>query len=252
MGQTVPHRLVGRGSRRRVGHKVIAMREADTSDHGAEQSDADAASDVPHEAVHGGNLVVLLARHADVRQRVLRNKNKRESERLVGAQHGRGSKVHAEADVRGHVIQRSRNSDEAEGHHGARVHPCHQHPGDRHHEHHHDSASGKGFSRLYCRIAHLHLQILRDHDRRAVEHCSQHKTEEHRRGEIAPLKHADVHDGVRVVPFPHDPHQEGIRGHDGQAGDPRRGEPIRLLALVENDLQARDRQCDQPQTDIVG
>src|SRR5690348_342759 len=55
------------------------------------------------------------------------------------------------------------------------------------------------------------------------------------------LEQVHIHNRIGMMPFPLDPHQECIHGHDRQANDPGRSEPVGLLPFIKNNLQAGNR-----------
>ena len=101
-----------------------------------------------------------------------------------------------------------------------------------------------GYPSRFCRNCGITTVVPYKHD-------SQHEREEHRRGEIAPLEKLDIHDRRRMPPFPDDPANQTDDGENEHDRNPRRGEPVFLLPLIEHELQAGDAQRDQAQAHVV-
>ena len=118
----------------------------------------------------------------------------------------------------------------------------------RHHHHQHQCACGKRHAGAFRRIAHQSLEKLGNQDRGAEKHGAQDELKAHGGPEVAVLQQLQVDNRVRVSPFP--PHKDCQRDH-GQherQGDVAIPEPVFLLALIENELQAAnpDRHQAQP------
>ena len=81
---------------------------------------------------------------------------------------------------------------------------------------------------------------------RAEEHDAEHEQQEYGGAEVAVLQQPQVDDRVGVIPLPEDENDQQGDARQNKVRMQRRGEPVLLLALVEDELEAGDAEATSP------
>ena len=203
-----------------------------------QQRSANAAAQIAREIRHAGNLIVLLARNANVVQRADRYKDQRHEHYLDHAQQDHRAEIDSQIH-HGKEMQRYRGAEKSDADEQTRIYlGCGESSRNRHHQHENQTSRRERQARQLRRISQTALQEFRYQHRRPEQNHSQHKREEYRRPEITIFQKPHIHDGMVVIPLPQKESDERGYADAEHRRDHRRAEPIVFLALVENELEA--------------
>ena len=122
---------------------------------------------------------------------------------------------------------------------------------DRQHEQGHRAARAQDQPGQKGGVAHEVLQKQREQNHRTEkgEKAQKHHRVAHGKGAV--LEDPQVDDGVLVAQLPPDQEDQAHRRDHGQGQDEGGLEPVVLLALVQNDLEAADAHAEQGQAQVV-
>ena len=153
------------------------------------------------------------------------------------------------------VDQRDGQHEEAVGDELARVDPADEEADDGHHAHHHEAGGREHQAGEFGGVAEQGLDELRDEDGGAVEREAEHEHQDEADGEVAALEEREIEDGpvadAELPQLPPDHDDEGDDHGDGEEGDEVRGEPVVLLALVEDELERAEGEAEQAEAEEV-